>query len=194
MISQNMGITIIPNRGLYALMALEIGFILTYPLAMWFGFAVLKSLPALIAFTIVWVILIIVIHFAPEKILKIGFDKTGLMAVYRKGTKNVRYEEIIRAIWRKDFAGGTIILWNKEGEIIRLAFLSKLLTDKTLSKIVDARPDLLMRDSWQVTISASIGILEDEEHLGMKWAWKWKDVKSHKRTFYGARPKKKDDA
>ena len=180
--------TPIRNRAVSGFKVFDIGLVVSYPFAVWFGLAILDYPPSLLGFTLVWIMVFLVVHYFPNVVRAIRFDEIRLIGIFRKGARAVRYEEVVRLVWAKDFSGGGVVLWLRNGDIVRLGGLDSKLLQRTVDVVKRSRPDL-SPEQVHHGLMASWGLLADAEHRGENWRMTWLESFDYDHTFWGARPK-----
>lgn len=180
----------IMNRGRRIYPAFMLVLLITYPLVMWFGWAILNYPPSLLGFTAIWLFVLFLWGYFRIDIHEIRFESDGLSARYRKGWKHTAYSDIVCIVWGKDFLGGGFGLWTRRGDVVVLGGMDNQLAEETLKTLRERRPDLLPGQDHQGPMSASWGVLSDEEHLNAEWRIRPRGSRDYERRFWGYEPRR----
>jgi len=194
MLTDSTGIVVsLPNRGKRVNRIVQGATITSYPVVMWFGYAVLRFPPSLVGFTIVWIAMLLYWEYIPYEPLGVAFDAEGLTAKYRKGQKSIRYQDIVRIEWGKDFAGGGIVVRLSNDDIVVIADIDRRLMEEILRRVGSSRPDLGWGPVSHGLMSSSWGAVSDSKHrdeslLRMHWGESF----NYDYFFWGRRLKSSD--
>ena len=182
-----------PNRAKRVNRIVQGATIASYPVVMWFGYAVLRFPPSLVGFTIVWIAMLLYWEYIPYEPLDVAFDGEGLTAKYRKGRKRIHYQDIVRIEWGKDFAGGGVVIKLSNDDIVVIADIHRRLMEEILTRVGSSRPDLGCGSVSHGLMSSSWGAASDSKHQdGSLLRLRWGESFNYDYFFWGRRLKSDD--
>ena len=185
--------TMLRNSLTWAITAMEVGLIVTFPIVVWFGLVVLEFPLSVIGFTVAWWGMFVVLRYFPGTAMGIRFENGGLTARYRRGEKGFRYQDVVRIVWRNGIAGGGVSVTLANGELIKMGALEGKLVDMIIAAIRDSKPDLVPGRAGNLPLGAAWGIIADPQHQDARISITWGESFGYEYFFWGRRPKKSEN-
>ena len=168
--------------------------VIVYPLVAYYFWVLLAFPIGAVAMAVFLLFANYALHFYPYTPTKVRLDTASLLAIYRRGTKQVEYEDIATVRWVEDsLGGGGLVLSLKDEDEVCLYSLTKNMYKSTFERICGARPDLLFGTTRKGILVSRGGTLMDAGNRHLTDAPKkegWWDSFSYEYFFWGRRPKK----
>ena len=188
---QTKHVATLPNKGRQVGKAFRIFLLATYPLVMWFDYALFEYWPSLIGFTFVWAIMFLIWRYLPYWPIEVRIRSDRLDAAYRKGTKTIGYDEIARIDWKSDLISGAITFRTEDSETIILSGVDLTLMKGVLDAVRGARPDLWSGlPQWGLNSSRRGSVSDSSHRDGQSLSEESRDYYSYDHFFWGRRAKR----
>jgi len=179
------------NRAIWAITAMQLALILSFPAVIWFGLTILEFPASVVGFTITWIGLLVVLQFFPGIAMAIEFQDDRLTAMYRRGVKSLLCQDIVRVVWGKGFTGGGVSVTLKNGDLVRMGALEGRLVDMILAAIEKYGSNLKPIMIRPLPMGGSWGIIADDNHRDERVAITWSESFGYDYFYWGRSPKRR---